>query len=533
MRRGRSSVSDFFANFNQAYGTVNNVAKDVELSRVAGAKAEESTGFTAEQGQQLESLAKQGFDNITYDDQAKAYVAKNATGASKSVAMQGVTDFMGNRTAGGQDSARMQAMAGVLTKYDPEQGMRMQRELKRDERDDKRWQREEKKATDDEEFETGLRAEYGQSIFAKRMGEFAPQMQAYEQADKQYKERMQAGESPQSLGIPPTAPQRPAYSMAESLADSGRLLAYKATKGKADPAEIMRYAENFKKVTDEGYGQALKLAQGGAPLAKVAEQFNQMGGTKFDPAAVVSDEMVKGPDGVASRVIKFKDPSGKVQTINALSELDSIGQAEGYFSRFYKSEDNRRANSADGRGEAQLQLSKNADGRAAAADGRAAASHAATVADRAELRSVREALATDAGMTPTQVRGVRVGVLATPGADDAKEKYNANPVMVQKAFGETLVDPLTGKESIKRDPEEEKRFNEFMADRKIRDVEKGLVLYNQTKVQGERKAKAENDQRRAKVSASMTQENLEATAKKYNMSVAQVVKELEKQGIKR
>lgn len=481
MRRGRSSVSDFFANFNQAYGTVNNVAKDVELSRVAVAKAEESTGFTAEQGQQLESLAKQGFDNITYDDQAKAYVAKNASGASKSVAMQGVTDFMGNRTAGGQDNARMQAMAGVLTKYDPEQGMRMQRELKRDARDDKRWQREDKKATDDEEFETGLRAEYGNSIFAKRMGEYAPQMQAYEQADNQYKARMQAGESPQSLGIPPTVPQRPAYSMAESLADSGRLLAYKATKGKADPAEIMRYAENFKKVTDEGYGQALKLAQGGAPLAKVAEQFNQMGGAKFDPAAVVSDEMVKGPDGVASRVIKFKDSSGKVQTINALSELDSIGQAEGYFSRFYKSEDNRRGNNADRRESERLQLSKNAEGRAAD-------SHAVTMAERREIPSVREQLAREADPNISQAgaRGARLGILPVPGA--SKEKYSYDPVKVQRALGEFVPgDELRGtKDSVKRNLGEEKKFDQFMADNNIRDTDRALVLYRQSKVKADK-----------------------------------------------
>lgn len=479
MRRGRSSVSDFFANFNQAYGTVNNVAKDVELSRVAGAKAEESTGFTAEQGQQLESLAKQGFDKITYDDQAKAYVAKNAAGASKSVAMQGVTDFMGNRTAGGQDNARMQAMAGVLTKYDPEQGMRMQRELKRDARDDKRWQREDKKATDDEEFETGLRAEYGNSIFAKRMGEYAPQMQAYEQADKQYKERMQAGESPQSLGIPPTAPQRPAYSMAESLADSGRLLAFKATKGKADPAEIMRYAENFKKVTDEGYAQALKLAQGGAPLAKVAEQFNQMGGAKFDPAAVVSDEMVKGADGVSSRVIKFKDPSGKVQIINALSELDSIGQAEGYFNRFYKSEDNRRGNNADRRESERLQLSKNAEGRAAA-------SHAVTMAERREIPSVREQLAREANpnISEAGARAARLGVTPVPGA--IKEKYSYDPVKEWKALGELIPGTFGNEDKIKRNPVEEKKFAQFKVDNNIRDSDRALVLYQQSKVKAEK-----------------------------------------------
>jgi len=48
-----------------------------------------------------------------------------------------------------------------------------------------------------------------------------------------------------------------------------------------------------------------------------------------------------------------------VQTINVLAELDALGQADKIFDRFYRAEDNRRGN-------AQLALAQNRDGRDAA-----------------------------------------------------------------------------------------------------------------------------------------------------------------------
>jgi hypothetical protein len=60
------------------------------------------------------------------------------------IAQQGVTDFMGSRTAGtmseGQvSSARQRALAGVIMKTDPVRGAQMVRDVTRDERDDKRF----------------------------------------------------------------------------------------------------------------------------------------------------------------------------------------------------------------------------------------------------------------------------------------------------------------------------------------------------------------------------------------------------------
>lgn len=316
-----------------------------ELDEIAQAKPVEGSEFTPEQGQQIEAAAAGGKNNIGYDDKIKAYMAtpKLADGEMGpaqpvEIARQApMTEFLGKKSPGTMTpdqvtNARQLARAEVISKSDPIQGMRLQREVKQGERDDKRWEREDKKATEEEEFQKGQQAEFGQTIYGKRMGDYAKQVQAYDQ----YQARAKAGEPPETLGPPPAMPQRPVYSVGESLADSGRLLAFKASRGKADPTEILQYAERLQKVSDEGYGKALKLAQGGAPLDVVIKQFNQTGSMKLDPAAVVSDKMVPGADGVPARVIKVRDANGNVQTINALSELDAIGQAESYFNRFDK-----------------------------------------------------------------------------------------------------------------------------------------------------------------------------------------------------
>lgn len=402
-----------------------------KLEEIDNDKPVEGSEFTPEQAQKIDAVAAGGKNHIGYDDSTKAYMATpvladNEMGPAQpqEIARQTpITTFMGKKTPGTMTpdqvaNARQLAMAGVISKRDPIQGMRLQREVKQGEREDKRWQREDKKATEEEDFTKGLQAEYGNSIFAKKMGEFAPQMQSYQQAQAQYQAQLQAGASPDTLGPAPQAPQRPAYTVAESLADNGRLLAFKAAKGKADPTELMKYAETFKKVNDEGYGQALKLAQSGAPLAKVAEQFNQMGGVKFDPATVVSDEMVKGADGVASRVIKFKDQAGNVQTINALSELDSIGQAESYFNRFFRAEDNRRGNNADARADTQLNETIRHN---RVSEGISAASADASRAERNDARTeaIKKAEAgvtlykeNNPDATPAQLEAVRTGILA-------------------------------------------------------------------------------------------------------------------------
>lgn len=131
-----------------------------DLDEIAKAKPVESSEFTPEQGQQIEAAAAGGKNHIGYDDKIKAYMAtpKLADGEMGpaqpvEIARQApMTEFLGKKTPGTMTpdqvaNARQLAMADVISKSDPIQGMRLQREVKQGERDDKRWMREDTAAT--------------------------------------------------------------------------------------------------------------------------------------------------------------------------------------------------------------------------------------------------------------------------------------------------------------------------------------------------------------------------------------------------
>ena len=148
----RSQVADFLRSFNDSYNLTSKVAQDFDIAKIANAQPVTSQGFTDQQGKELASAAAAGAD-IAYDDQGKAYVvtpnlADNEMGPPQSqrVAMQGVTDFLGTRSAGAMtdghvNNARQRAMAGVLMKSDPVSGSRMLREVNNAERQDEEYAR--------------------------------------------------------------------------------------------------------------------------------------------------------------------------------------------------------------------------------------------------------------------------------------------------------------------------------------------------------------------------------------------------------
>lgn len=126
-----------FTDFIRGYGLGQQMVEDYErarerdqLAEIAKAQPQQSQGFTAEQGQQLDQLA--GTHDIAYNADQQAYVATPRAGGETSViAQQGVTDFLGARTAGTLDAgqvrgARIAAMSGVLGARDPAAGMRLE-----------------------------------------------------------------------------------------------------------------------------------------------------------------------------------------------------------------------------------------------------------------------------------------------------------------------------------------------------------------------------------------------------------------------
>lgn len=438
-----------------------------QLEEIANEKAQESTGFTADQGKELEGLAKQGYA-IDFDQAKNAYVARNEAGDTKTVAMQGVTDFMGERTAGSmpreqQDNARMLAMADVIGRTDPARGIQMRQQVQQGVHASKRQAREEKQWAQEDDVER-IDRDIGDQFKASLVGEDG---------------KPRAATADDYL----VNSQKRAF----ALAQAGH------TK-QADAAMKDHMAQSHIKIQMDAAQRKEAAGKAAAAIAAgdysvAADFYNRYvpSGSKVTGIEAGKDGQIvmnrTGLDGKPMEPMTIKNQGEALAMLRALDDPMALYQySQGEFQNQLRLRGEARADNADRRAD-------RADSRAAAADGRAAANHAETMRDRRELRDVREALAkeTDPNMTATQLRAVRAGILQTPGADNTKQKFDYDPVKVQKAFGETVTDSMTGRETVKRNQAEERKFQEFMADNpNIRDVDEGLVRYNRSKVQGER-----------------------------------------------
>ena len=474
--RGVLQGQSIFQNFHDQYQKGEQAR---ELADVANAKATESTGFTADQGKQLESLASQGFDNITFDDKANAYTAKNAAGESKTVAMGGVTDYMGNRMAGGVaenkvaiNQQRMQAIADVIGKQDPVRGVQMRNEADKMAFEAKRQGREEKQWAEEDAItaiDTGLGKDFQASLVDGDGKARAATVDDYLTQSQKRVAALSAGGHAKAAG--------------EELQKN---LAWTHTKIQLDG-----------KAREEAFGKAAYAAANG-DYSPMQDAYNKYvpDGMKVTGVDVGKDGTITmnrvGADGKAAEPKVFKSRDELLATMNTLNNPMALYQYAGSEQqRALQLKQDARADNADARSDRQLneQIRHNR-----AQEGRAAATHAASMADRKELRDVREALAreSDPNLTPTQIRAIRAGLIQTPGADKSNVKYEFDPVRLHKMFGETSVDPLTGKETVKRNPAEEKKFMEYMGDNpSIRDLDEGLVKYNRAKTQAEKKERAQ------------------------------------------
>lgn len=338
---------------------------DQELARTAMANAVDANGnkiydFSADdKGNITTTLNKDAVPNAAPEAYQPVQMARG-----------GVTYLGKNYNAPLTDTQRLEAqglaMSDVMAKYgDAEGALRARREVKRDSQADQMFEinksqaeRTARQAARDEEYQTGRQDAFNNSIYGQKNAQFAQQYQAYLGDKQKYDEAIAAGQSPQQLGLPPQAPTRPAYTVADSLADQGSLLAHDAKYGKVSTKDFGDFTDRLRRVEEEGYLKALNLAQGGGSIEQVAKAFNATGTMKLDPQNVVSDQMVKGAGGVPERVITVRDDQGNTHTINVMSELKSLGKAHDALSAFYQGEANTRGN-------AELTLHQNADTRAA------------------------------------------------------------------------------------------------------------------------------------------------------------------------
>ncbi|HAI59815.1 MAG TPA: hypothetical protein DCM32_08060 [Xanthomonadaceae bacterium] len=423
------------------------VMRDIDLARLAREQPQQFQGFTAEQGDELRRAAESGRYDVEFDQQSGNYRLRprgdvDASGV-REVAQQGVTEFLGQRQGGQMteqqvDHARQMATAGIFERHgDPRTAMalrqdaraaqrqaaldardeeRLARERDRHDRDRQLWARQDEQLEQDRKFQVGLQAVQQQTRLAQHQREHAAATQAYQERVAQWEAGGRVGEAPQ-------APRAPVYSMADALNDQTSVLAFGLQHGRADPAAIGRLAEATERAHKEGYTQALLMAQGGAPIARVIEEFNRHGRTRLDARDVVGDETVRLPNGATTRRISVREPDGSVRVMDSLAELDAFGKADGFINR--------------ARQGAQ-------DARAARQDARAEQAHRANMGDRArertELAARQDAAVAlfreqNPNATQAQLDAVRRGVLpAVPAAG----RGGAAAVDIQKA--QALVD---------------------------------------------------------------------------------------------
>lgn len=295
--------------------------------------------------------------------------------------------------------ARTLASGGVLMKTNPLEGARLvqsvqqgQREGERFEREKTVWGQQDKDRAKAEDYERSRSEAFSNTYYGRATAEYAQQLQQWSAAQKDYQAKVAAGADPATLGAPPERPQRQAYTVAQSLADEAMLLANDAKHSRLDTAAFAKFTERVRAVEQEGYGKALRLAQGGASLDAVAQAFNASGAERFDPKSVISDKMVKTADGVPSRQITFRTPDGQTQTINTVAELDALGQAQELFARHFKGREDARQEKELGIRGAGLAIQR-AQSEASIAHLNAQTEEVkAKTEDRKELSTIREEL---------------------------------------------------------------------------------------------------------------------------------------------
>ncbi|CAN7346981.1 hypothetical protein LJR074_001985 [Acidovorax sp. LjRoot74] len=405
----RSGVQEFLNNFNAAFNATRQVGQAFETAGVMREKPVESQGFTPEQGAEISAAAESGQNHIGYDDASKAYVvtpklADDQMGPAepKAIAQQGVTDFMGKRTAGAMseeqvNSARFKAMAGVMSKYDPVAGMRMQREAKQGERDDQRFGWEQSR----NEREIKLASE--------------------QDADKAFGKQLdtKVGEWFKGRLKNPDGTER-AASVDDHLAASQFRAAQLTEAGKLDQAgQVLKEysAQSMVKIQLDGAAREQALGKTSAALAAgdlgaVKDFYNQ-----FIPDGARVTDVKRGGNGQI--VIQRETLDGRPMPETVMKDMGQLAAGLAAFKdpmAVYQWSQNEFKNTLALRADARADQSLALQGASVAA-GRDERALARGEADKKASAAVALFKETNPGATAAQLEAVRTGVLsATPEA---------------------------------------------------------------------------------------------------------------------
>jgi hypothetical protein len=476
----RSNVQDFLTNFNMAFNLANKVGDSIEAGRdqqelrqIAQAKPKETQGFTAEQGAELQRAADSGQYDIGYDDARKAYTVTPKADPTQvgAVAQQGVTDFLGNRTAGAMTDdqvggARQRAMAGVVSRRDPVAGVRMLREQTQADRDDQRFG-----------WEKGR---------AEREQRLAGEVDAEKAGAKALDDDVGSW-----MGTRLTGPdgQKRAATVDDHLAATQ----YRASKlmeaGKVDAAgqAIKEFqAGSFAKIQ-------LDTAQRDQALPGVISSLNAGDFTgvrdfynRFVPDGSKVTDVRRDKSGQI--VIERETESGKKLQPTVLKDASQLTATLATFK-------DPMALYNWSQGEFRNQLALKADARADRADGRAAAAAGRGQADDAAKADAAVALFKERNPNATQaeISAVRQGILsAVPKSGgykvEAGDVATLLGIPATGPDGRPLMDPLTGRQVVNRDPQKERELFEFMQREGITDTNEGLARFMVRKQGGQSSA---------------------------------------------
>lgn len=301
---------------------------DAQVTETPGTRAEGSTEAVQAQLDagagmgEARRLASTGTDpsySFLGQTQSTPFTSDQVSKA-RQLAQAGVLEKHGDIDAGGrirsrllQDDSTRQGMA--------ESAARAQREEKRFD-----WEAQEKEKA--RLYDADVSAAFEGSPMASRGKAFATQMQEYTTKKAEYDAAVAAGRSDV---VAPVQPQKPTFTPSEMMQTGMNMLFVNAKHGRATPEMFTAAADKMGKLLEEGYVQALRLANSGAPLTQVVAAFNAKGSQQIAPESIIEDRTVDRPGGVKSRLITFKTPDGKAQTIDTLAGLQEFGQAGNFF----------------------------------------------------------------------------------------------------------------------------------------------------------------------------------------------------------
>lgn len=434
-----------------------------DIDEIARSNPEQSTGFTAEQGDELRRAAESGQYDIGWDDASQSYVVtpKADPSMTAKVTQQGVTDFLGKRTAGTMSdtdvaNARQRAIAGVVSRSDPVQGSRMMRDVTMAERDDKRFAWEEARAT--REMRKGAEEDANDAFMKTLEGEVGQFMQG----------RL-VGQDGQTR--PATADDY----LAASQFKAAKLI--EAGKTDAAQAIIKEYnAQSFVKIQletaqrDQALGQTIAAVNAGNLDA--ARQFYD----RFLPDGATVTGVKQGANG--SIVVERQSDGGQPMppmTFKDVNHLTSSLAALKDPMAVYNWSQNEFRNA----------LALRQDARAERAEGRSAASAGASKAEKEAQIAAGVALYRERNpnATPAEIEAVARGVLPAVPKKEGGYKVEAGDVTTllgtpaTDANGNALVDPMTGRQVVNRNPTREREFFEFMRKNQITDTNEALQKF--------------------------------------------------------